>query len=250
MENLTKAILRVMKEVKGIDKNTVVGSGSNAYKGVSDQEVKKIIGESMAKNGLVILPIEVIPKTEVTRWEEESFYNGKSNGTRRKQSTFTEVRTRYLLMHESGESIELQGYGHGSDTQDKSAGKATTYALKYTLLYTFLVPTGKIDDTDTTHSEAIETPPAKTQRTVTEPTTDEKAAAMLKKPASDMIDSDAPLKDILKAAVDNSKDQSTLVKVWNAYPDWHKNKAFIDALNAKKKELVKPNNNKTKETSQ
>lgn len=245
MENLAKAILRVMKEVKGIDKSMTVGTGSNSYKGVPDQEVKKIIGEAMAKNGLVLLPIEVDPKTEVSRWEENTQY-----GVKQKQSVFTEVKTKYLLLHESGESMELQGYGHGSDTQDKGAGKATTYALKYTLLYTFLVPTGKIDDTDTTHSEAIETSPAKTHRTVTEPTTDQKAAAMLKNPVTDMVDTDAPLKDIIKAAVDCSRDQSTLVKVWNAYPDWHKNKAFIDALNAKKKELVKPNNNKTKEVAQ
>ena len=33
---------------------------------------------------------------------------------------------------------------------DKSAGKATTYALKYALLYLFMVPTGKIDDADKT----------------------------------------------------------------------------------------------------
>jgi hypothetical protein len=30
--------------------------------------------------------------------------------------------------------------------------------LKYALLYTFLVPTGKIDDADNTHSDEYETP--------------------------------------------------------------------------------------------
>ena len=44
------------------------------------------------------------------------------------------------------------------DIQDKGAGKATTYALKNCLLYTFLTPVGKIDDTETTHSENIPTP--------------------------------------------------------------------------------------------
>jgi len=58
-------------------------------------------------------------------------------------------------MHESGESKEISGYGHGVDPQDKGAGKATTYALKYALLYTFLVPTGSIDDADKTHSDNI-----------------------------------------------------------------------------------------------
>ena len=44
------------------------------------------------------------------------------------------VKTKYLLLHESGESLELAGYGHGIDSQDKGAGKATTYAMKNALL--------------------------------------------------------------------------------------------------------------------
>lgn len=154
MKNIAQAILKVMEEVKGIDKTMTIGTGSSSYKGVPDQEVKKIIGESMKKNGLVILPISVEPTIQIDRWAETSQY-----GEKQKQSIFTEVKTKYLLLHESGESIELAGYGHGVDTQDKGAGKATTYALKYALLYLFLVPTGKIDDADVTHSDSHETPP-------------------------------------------------------------------------------------------
>lgn len=142
-----------MQDVKGIDKTMTVGEGKSAYKGVSDKEVKKIIGESMQKHGLVMLPIETTPKIQIDRWEETSQY-----GIKQKQSVFTEVTTKYLLLHESGESQIISGYGQGVDSQDKGAGKATTYALKNTLLYTFLVPTGSIDDTDTTHSDAHETP--------------------------------------------------------------------------------------------
>jgi hypothetical protein len=163
MKNLATAILNVMKDVKGIDKSMTVGTGNSSYKGVPDQEVKKVIGESMAKNGLTILPVGIEPTTKIERWEEETFFNGKSNGLKTKQSVFTEVKTTYLLLHESGESMELQGYGHGVDSQDKGAGKATTYALKYTLLYTFLVPTGKIDDSDNEHSENKDVPKAKEQ---------------------------------------------------------------------------------------
>jgi len=69
------------------------------------------------------------------------------------------VKARFLLTHSlTNESIEIVGYGHGIDSQDKSAGKATTYALKNALLYSFLVPTGHIDDTDKTHSDNIEVP--------------------------------------------------------------------------------------------
>jgi hypothetical protein len=153
LKNLAKAVLQVMIAVKGIDKSMTVGTGNSSYKGVPDQEVKKIIGESMAKNGLTVLPIDVDAKTQIDRWEETNQY-----GTKQKQSIFTEVKTKYLLLHESGESMELSGYGHGVDSQDKGAGKATTYALKYTLLYLFLVPTGKIDDSDNDHSDNKEVP--------------------------------------------------------------------------------------------
>lgn len=148
--NITAAIIAVMKDVKGIEKNMTVGEGTKGeYPGVADQDVKKIIGESMANNGLSILPTSITPKTQVDRWEGQ--YGPK-------QSVFTEVTTTYILMHTSGEWIEVSGYGHGVDSQDKGAGKAATYALKYTLLYLFLVPTGKIDDADKVHSDKIEVP--------------------------------------------------------------------------------------------
>lgn len=151
--NLAKAIIQVMKVVKGIEKNSTVGSGSYSYKGVNDQDVKKIIGQAMSDNGLCIIPVDVEARTDIERWSET--YNGNE---KQKQLVFTEVKTKYLLIHESGESVEVCGYGHGTDTLDKAAGKATTYALKYALLYSFLTPTGMIDDTDNTHSEEVEKP--------------------------------------------------------------------------------------------
>jgi hypothetical protein len=154
MKNLAKAVVAVMKEVKSIKKNSTVGEGRNAYKGVQDMDVKKAIGDAMEKNGLCILPVGVEQVMDVNRWTEDSQY-----GVKQKQSVFTEVKTKYLLLHESGESIEIVGYGHGIDSQDKSAGKATTYALKYALLYAFMVPTGDIDDTDSAHSDDAQLPP-------------------------------------------------------------------------------------------
>jgi len=153
--NLIKAIISVMNDVKGIEKSMTIGTGQMSYKGVPDKEVKKIIGQSMAKNGLCILPIGITPTIKIERWDELD-YNGKM---KTKQSVFTEVYSTFLLMHESGESQEICGYGHGVDPQDKGAGKATTYALKYALLYSFLVPTGDIDDADAIHSNEIQTKP-------------------------------------------------------------------------------------------
>jgi len=149
MKNISNAIIAVMNDVNGIEKNSTVGTGGYSYKGVSDKDVKQTFKKAMAKQGLCILPIKVTPNHEVKRWTEK----GKG-----KQQVFCSVTTKYLLLHTSGESIELEGFGHGVDSQDKAAGKATTYALKYTLLYTFLTPTGAIDDADKTHSQEIDVP--------------------------------------------------------------------------------------------
>jgi hypothetical protein len=157
MKQLAKAVLAVMDEVKNIEKSMTVGSGNMAYKGVSDKDVKLKVGTAMQKHGLCLLPIGVEDEMRIDRWEE---VNGAY--TKQKQSVFVSVKTRYVLLHESGESMEIAGYGHGTDPQDKAAGKATTYALKYALLYTFLVPTGDIDDADKTHSDQHATPPPAT----------------------------------------------------------------------------------------
>jgi hypothetical protein len=144
IKNIAAAINAVMQEVRKIDKTMTVGTGANSYKGVSDESVKIVISESMVKHGLSIVPIGVTANERIERWEE----NGRN-----RQQIFNSVITTYLLMHTSGEWLELAGHGHGTDTQDKSAGKATTYALKYTLLYTFMVATSRIDDADNTHSD-------------------------------------------------------------------------------------------------
>ena len=160
--NLYSAIIKVMKEVKGIEKNLNVGTGNSSYKGVADKDVKEVIGKAMEANGLAILPIGINPTVTIDRYEETTQYGNNPPVKKMKQSVFTEVTTKYLLIHESGESIEIEGYGHGVDSQDKSAGKATTYALKYALLYTFMVATGKIDDADNSHSDDKELPPPQT----------------------------------------------------------------------------------------
>ena len=147
-KNLVSAVIHVMNSVKGVEKSMTVGMGKNSYKGVSDYDVKKVMSKAMAEAGLIILPVSVDPTINIERWIENTQY-----GDKQKQSVFTEVKTKYKLMHESGESEIIEGYGHGIDSMDKSAGKALTYSLKMVLLYTFLIPTGAIDDTDTDHSD-------------------------------------------------------------------------------------------------
>lgn len=159
-ENIAKAIIEVMKEVTNVEKSMTVGAGTaSSYKGVSDKDVKLKIGNSMQKHGLCMIPIHIDAKTAIERWEEEDQWSKTvPKAKKTKQSIFVETTCRYLLLHTSGEFIEVAGYGHGVDSQDKAAGKSTTYSLKNALLYTFMVPTGDIDDTDKTHSDDIPVP--------------------------------------------------------------------------------------------
>tara|TARA_R110002051_G_scaffold325466_2_gene428022 strand:+ start:1311 stop:1982 length:672 start_codon:yes stop_codon:yes gene_type:complete len=180
---IAKAIQAVMKSVKGMEKNSRVGgTSSSAYNGTKDQDVKEVFNTALEENGLCIMPIDIQEETIVERWEEvDKWSKSTPKDMKSKQSIFTKVKVKYLLLHESGESIELAGYGHGVDPQDKGAGKATTYALKNCLLYTFLTPVGKIDDTETTHSNDIATPqPAITKPAIKDWLTEENFNKALK----------------------------------------------------------------------
>lgn len=145
--NLAKAVIELVKTVGPIAKNMEIGTGKNSYKGVADKDVKEKVGQALAANGLCLLPIEVNAN--------ESTFTSKGYNGEDKTNFFTSVVTKYLLLHESGESVELTGYGHGVDTQDKAAGKATTYALKYLLLYLSMAATGGIDDADGSHLDSL-----------------------------------------------------------------------------------------------
>lgn len=149
---LIKAMLNVQNAVKGMEKNSVVGKGNYQYNGTKDADVKEVFNRELTANGLIVVPVGIEETAKTERWEDRT-------GT--KQSVFCKVKTKYKLLHVSGQYITLVGYGHGVDAQDKAAGKATTYAMKNMLLYTFCVPVRAIDDADTTHSRDINTPPVK-----------------------------------------------------------------------------------------
>ncbi len=163
MKNIALAIIEVMKEIEWVAKWMVVWEWTkSAYKWVADKDVKQALRDSMTKNWLSLLPTDIQSKIQIDRWEEADTYNKQPPyPMKSKQSIFTEVTTKYILLHTSGESIEVAWYWQGVDTQDKGAGKATTYALKNTLLNMFLIPTGV--DTDNTHSDEYDVPKSKTK---------------------------------------------------------------------------------------
>lgn len=162
LKSLAKAIVATASEIKGLEKDQTVGTGRNAYKAISNKAVQETVGKAMQKNGLAMLPIDIQPSASVDVWEET--YSGNPV---RKRQVFVEVIAKYLLVHmASGESVEITGYGHGIDSQDKAAGKATTYALKNAMLYIFQVPVGDEFDGDTAPAQTVkpqEKPELKTE---------------------------------------------------------------------------------------
>ena len=152
MKSISKALIKVQQTVQNLEKNSRVGRGFNAYDGTKMFDVMQAFNSAMSDNGLNILTIDVKDDIRIERWED----NGRI-----RQQIFCSVKTKYLLLHTSGETLELCGYGHGIDSQDKASAKALTYALKNTLINTFLTPVGKIEDTDSTHSDDIPVPQPK-----------------------------------------------------------------------------------------
>ena len=56
----------------------------------------------MIKNGLSILPTGVTAKIQIDRWEEVDAYSKSiPKDMKTKQSCFTEVSTKYILLHTS-----------------------------------------------------------------------------------------------------------------------------------------------------
>ena len=154
---LAKALISFILAAKPIAKTMEVGTGQNSYKAVSDKEVKEKLGKLLAENQLCILPIEI--NANETHLETDDRYN---------------PGLKKLSIFESGESQVLVGYGHGVDPQDKAAGKATTYALKYLLIYLSLAPTGGLDDSDNDHSEDPKTVPPVSRFSTPPPSREEK----------------------------------------------------------------------------
>lgn len=152
MKSISKALIKVQQTVQNLEKNSRVGRGFNAYDGTKMFDVMQAFNSAMSDNGLNILTIDVQDDIRIERWEDSG---------RIRQQIFCSVKTKYLLLHTSGETLELCGYGHGIDSQDKASAKALTYALKNTLINTFLTPVGKIEDTDSTHSDDIPVPQPK-----------------------------------------------------------------------------------------
>lgn len=131
---LAEKIARVMEGVEYLQKDMKVEYGRTKYRAVSESMVTTAVRKELIANRMVILPMGV---------EHKLIEREHENGV----SRLSEVVTTYRIVDvETGYSEVLQSLGSGVDSQDKSTGKALTYAYKYLLLRLFGIPTGEDPD--------------------------------------------------------------------------------------------------------
>ena len=139
-------ILAVMNEVGYLNKDGFVETGKGkGYKALTDEKVLTAIRPVMVKNRLVMLPVNM----EQRRTDEKvKDYNGNE-----KTNRITDVNMTFRIIDADDPTsyVDVVSSGTGVDTQDKGIGKAQTYAKKYALLNSFLIPSG--EDTDQISSE-------------------------------------------------------------------------------------------------
>ena len=129
-----------------LNKDGFVETGKGkGYKALTDEKVLGAVRPALVSAGLVILPV----KMEQQRTDEQvKAYDGST-----KTNRITDVSVTYRIINVSNpdDFVEVVSAGTGVDTQDKGIGKAMTYAKKYAILNSFLIPSG--EDTDQISSD-------------------------------------------------------------------------------------------------
>lgn len=139
--SLYEKIQAVSLEVNNLEKDMTVGSGSNAYKAVSDKSVILAVKKAEKKYRILSIPC----KQELISHEVLTLQ--KKDGQSLLYVDNIKMTTIFVDL-DSQDIIEIESYGKGVDYGDKGLGKAATYARKYALLNAYKIATGEDPDAD------------------------------------------------------------------------------------------------------
>lgn len=139
-------ILAVMSEVGYLNKDGFVETGKGkGYKALTDEKVLTAIRPVMVKHRLIMLPVSMDHRRVDEKVKD---YQGNEKTNR---ITDVDMTFRIINVDDPKDYVDVVSSGTGVDTQDKGIGKAMTYAKKYALLNSYMVPSG--DDTDQISSD-------------------------------------------------------------------------------------------------
>lgn len=151
--NIYQRMSAITNELRRVAKNLNVGVGQSSYKAVGEADVLDSVKPLEEKYGVYSYPISrKLVESEILENEALDY---KTKEKIIKKQFFMRVETiyRFVNVDKPEEFIETTTYGDGMDSQDKSPGKAMTYADKYALLKGYKIVTG--DDPDQNASEDI-----------------------------------------------------------------------------------------------
>lgn len=140
--NIFQKMLAVESELGTVAKNLDVLD----YKAVSERDIIDAVKPLEQKYGIYSYPVS---RTVVDQGTME--FATKNGGTRTQLYMRIKTTYRFVNVEEPSEYIEVDTYGDGLDSADKSVGKAMTYADKYALMKAYKISTG--DDPDATNSK-------------------------------------------------------------------------------------------------
>jgi hypothetical protein len=144
--SLHTKLAEVMAEAERVPKNGTAPASMGSFRFATIGDIEDAVRKALGSRKVSFLPVAVEPTADWTA----TLQSGKT-------MFYQSVRVTYRFTDgETGESVEIQSMGTGSDTQDKATPKALTGALKYALLEAFLIPTGDDQEAhDASNGEAV-----------------------------------------------------------------------------------------------
>lgn len=144
--NIYEKLSKITTELSTVAKNLEVGVGQNKYNAVGEADVLRAVKPLEAKYGVYSYPYsrQIIDSGII---ENESIdYKTKEKVIKKSLFERIEVVYRFVNIEKADEFVDITTYGDGIDSQDKSVGKAMTYADKYALLKAYKIITGEDPD--------------------------------------------------------------------------------------------------------
>ena len=151
--NIYEKLSAITTELSTVAKNLEVGVGKNQYKAVGEADVLRAVKPLEAKYKIYSYPFSRTIIESGTIENEAIDYSTKEKLVKRNLFERIEVVYRFVNIENPEEYIDITSYGDGIDSQDKSVGKAMTYADKYALLKAYKIITG--EDPDQSASEDL-----------------------------------------------------------------------------------------------
>ena len=146
--NIYEKLSAISLEITNVNKNLNVGVGKSSYKAVGEADVLAAVKPAEAKFRVYSYPVHRAVIETGTIENESIDYQTQQKLLKKSLFERIEVTYRFVNMDNPDDFIDIVSYGDGIDTQDKSVGKAMTYADKYALLKAYKIITGDDPDQD------------------------------------------------------------------------------------------------------